>query len=387
MHASLASKLSTTVVLAVVWAHFVSLVVVVIATEQFKSVPLCRNTSTLSGDWILHKKLPDTYSPWHSECLRNFSSDFPNIEEVTMEHAIRDHMEQYACTSQYHGRYRAATFQTNNCQLLEITDSTGILFGSRSRTSNDSVGEEDHDRINMVAAKPSSPPLITFLGDSLIGQLFVAAGCVGGGIGSISSENLFYIRSQFLRDGLPCQPQCLTNATFREEVRKTDWLNLPCFGCSSGKLPKVKFDWLQKIPHNTKYLVTGTGAWYNGAQYVFNSSAAYQETLLDLQPIFKELIDKKGVKIYWIGLPPMLPGGEMQKFFKYDWMLFHEKDAIAKAAFADFDVHFIDTAALLRKRKKKDEDISADGMHWCSPGKYSATSFLIQVLFHSMVVE
>ena len=85
-----------------------------------------------------------------------------------------------------------------------------------------------------------------------------------------------------------------------------------------------------------------------------------------LGPVFQSLKINHSIEVFWLGLPPH--NVDLTKMnetdYGYEWIHFEEKNAIAKSVLEPYGVTFIDTHALLERRKRLDPRISADGLHW-----------------------
>ena len=73
-----------------------------------------------------------------------------------------------------------------------------------------------------------------------------------------------------------------------------------------------------------------------------------------------------GIDVFWIGLPPHNQDIKtaVAEDYGYEWLLFDEKDRIAKSILEPYGVTFIEQGSLLKRRKKLDPSISPDGLHW-----------------------
>jgi len=85
----------------------------------------------------------------------------------------------------------------------------------------------------------------------------------------------------------------------------------------------------------------------------------------------------KGLPVFWLGLPPA--SGSNPAF---GWHTFPELDKLASAAFAGTEVIVLNVRQLAAERKRIDPSISADGLHWCNPGKATVPHFLAERLLH-----
>jgi hypothetical protein len=120
------------------------------------------------------------------------SSDFKRCPKASMmfraTEKYRNQIATYSCLN-----YTAAVYSPHNCKILPL---------SRS--------------LHMISSR-MQPGAITFVGDSLMCQQFMAASC-DFEILNQSSDHLrpVYINDVFLRPDIPCEDICITNETYRE---------------------------------------------------------------------------------------------------------------------------------------------------------------------------
>jgi hypothetical protein len=247
-----------------------------------------------------------------------------------------DHRKKYSCLNH---TYKTAKFLVDGCNILPLEMSTQILAS-----------------LNVNVA---------YVGDSLMKQLFLSNECMQELYGIKKVKPLMFVHDLFLRNDLPCDNQCLTNHTFL--VQETFFH--PCWACKYGVrknfsnyLNDTEY-WLNKLPvSEVSALVLGTGAWYNFFHGLINSTATYIETLQQLGPILLDLQTQRGIRVFWLGLPPRIVEG--YSLVEMEWKHFEEKDSLAKQVLGAFNVTFIDTSTLIRQRIVADPSISADGLHW-----------------------
>eukprot|EP01032_Pedospumella_encystans_P025799 gene25799-29145_t len=93
-----------------------------------------------------------------------------------------------------------------------------------------------------------------------------------------------------------------------------------------------------------------------------NSTSTYMETLHAIGPILHDLNVKRGIGIFWVGLPPhnFNLTTANASMYGYEWIYFEQKDAIAKHILTPYGVTFVDTNVLTKSRKLKDPGIAAD---------------------------
>jgi hypothetical protein len=101
--------------------------------------------------------------------------------------SLIDHATKYGCMSR---KYLEAYFIPNHCDLLPRYQSLPLL-------------REMAQQIRTQSANISSPYRVTFIGDSIMGQIFVSATCYFEKHVYPEVE-LTYIHELFLRNDIPC---------------------------------------------------------------------------------------------------------------------------------------------------------------------------------------
>jgi hypothetical protein len=109
-----------------------------------------------------------------------------------------------------------------------------------------------------MLAKVKGVLSIVFVGDSLGGQVAIAAMCDLEKDGLDATVKVTYLEDHFLRNDLPCNSQC-TNATFLSQ--HMDVSPYPCQMCPDANKPRPRFDpkskdyWINKLPRDINVVV------------------------------------------------------------------------------------------------------------------------------------
>lgn len=314
-------------------------------------------STIFQGDWVFKKeiKVPLAYST----CPKT-------LKYIDSHSTLHDQIEKYNCST-----YKAAVFSPN-CKMLSF-----------------------HDALRRIEAKrrgSQMPLLIYTIGDSLLGNLFIAGKC------TIESKNVTVISEYFpellFRRDVPCDPQCVTVKDYREFMATMPLLS-SCEGCPDGiqhSLSEFEYNtpWLRRIPVGTDILILGAGTWYNFYRGYINSSLTYTETIQFIAPILRYLVVTKGVDVYWLDLPPYVAPdeGEGKENPFYEWDKFEWKNRVAEKLLSAVGVKFIDSWSALHQRKQADIAVSDSGhLHWCTPGAFSVPAFLFHSVLHLHAVS
>jgi hypothetical protein len=149
------------------------------------------------------------------------------------------------------------------------------------------------------------------------------------------------------------------------------------------------------LEYNATTLVIQSGAWYNnlklGTHHAVEGPVSptevYQQMLRELALVLGKLV-KRGVKVYWLDLPPMPTDQPHSK--KYSWASFVKYNARAESLLQQSGVVYLGTDRAIRPRKEKDPNITSanmpggDMVHWCNPGEYTAPRMFVETLMHLM---
>jgi len=321
------------------------------------ALPFCsyREIET-NGSWVFPKALPRKAGSWDA-C--------PSTQLYTRNSRyMADDRKKFSCSGQ---NFQVAKFATTGCEIMQTNQSTTKLSHQRRK--------------------------IVYVGDSMMRQLYVSSLCSGEYCHSLNHSQVHYVPDLFLRNDIPCDPRCATDIKFRQQ--KT--FKHPCWACRKTGI-KQNFSnyltdtqtWHHKLPkEDIGALVIGSGAWYNSFQGIMNSTSTYMETLHAIGPILHDLNAKRGIEIFWVGLPPhnFNLTTANASMYGYEWIYFEQKDAIAKHILTPYGVTFVDTNVLTKSRKLKDPGIAADGIHWCNPGADSIPTFLNRIIFHLLAMR
>lgn len=393
---------------------------------------LCNISAVVLGLWHFGPKLDRYYSPWKTcpKSLAYFNRQ--TMEKAGINH-VSDHPPKYSCLKNF---YHIAQYETPSCLLFPISHSLKLIsthnsvkeeefsvFSSQALSAassfssslpkyffeNSSVALKDVEKQLLPTEPPSvkqkgnkflgmfqssknekqkKSKRILYIGDSLVIESYVSAQCLIEQYQFSKELQVSVNASVFLRDDIPCDPKCLTNATLVRINRNN--LRNPCWGCVDGKprswekFLKHPNSYVNSIPDDTIAIVIGSGTWYNNFKGLIDSTAVYTDTIRKLRPIVKSWVRERNIMVFWQGLPPVNPEHikQLNGSDYFGWSMHYEKDRIAKSILEPVGAIFVNVSALSKDRKQLDVNISSDYIHWCNPGAFSVPSFLNQVYFH-----
>ncbi len=278
----------------------------------------------------------------------------------------------YHCPTHY---YAAQYYPDSGCSILPLRLSLHLLYR---------YFERDNILIRSVSSTQKNVqfnyPFYTFIGDSLNGQIMEAGKCeleshddslsirkqyyqnlgVSHSSGLDGNDiTIFSLWNQYLRNDSPCQP--LSEA----------------------------FEYLQKIPLETRIVVINGGALYPLVQ---NGTTLFQETLEALLPQLAKLQRQRNYQLdlYFLTLPGAAPTAEKKTSF--DWGEYEKRNRIISDVFSESSMaKYNITVTLIRndqlffdRRSKVDGEMiyTPDRLHYCVPGAFSPPSFLFEVILH-----
>lgn len=267
------------------------------------TLSLCSLSALQFGTWQLNKTLPIDYVPWR-ECPRFYLA--PN----KLPFLLKEHADKYSCPCQ---QYKISMYNTDECVFSSVADSIRII--------------NDHVKLSATNSLTTrnSTFSITYIGDSLMGQIVFAAKCMQEHLAT-PRFNINVIWDIFLRNDIPCDDRCITDAKF---LHQPGFFH-PCWGCRDGKRANFSeflnspLAWYNRIPNDTNYVVLSTGAWYNSFRSFMNSTATFIETIQAIAPLLHNLKEQRGITTYWLGLPPYLSEEEIRgnkRRLVADWLM------------------------------------------------------------------
>lgn len=355
----------------------------------------CNSTALLTyGAWYLYATMGIGYNPW-LQCPNTLqyveNTQYTPAGKKNPD-SLADHIGKYSC---YDRPYRAGDYRVDGCDFATFEESIDTIkrtllhhhHGHKRRKTQ----QVPPDELIKETTEVTFPKKIYFVGDSLTLQLFIATRCALERYHLLDIIEPIYTIDIFLRNDIPCDPSCSTNTSLWNNTGNP--LLTPCFNCREDGHPR-DYDqdylhspntWFNHIPPDTLAIILGSGAWYNNYKSILHHNAMYRDTLEKLKPSLTHLLrggnhhHHHPLAIYWIGLPPIEP---LYLFDQFDWQSFVLKDRMAAEVLEPVGVQFVNTTHLLSNRKAVDGNISRDGLHWCSPGSYSAPQFLSQIVLH-----
>mmetsp|Transcript_2182 Transcript_2182/g.3429 ORF Transcript_2182/g.3429 Transcript_2182/m.3429 type:complete len:363 (+) Transcript_2182:94-1182(+) len=342
-----------------------------------KFLPLCSYSDVIrNGSWEINygRQLPYLYDPWQQEC--------PKLLSTIQNHTYyMDQRGKYSCLK---SQYSAAHYLSlNGCNILPLKVSLEFLNTNHNYQLSIPVPIQVPHVNGMNNQKA-----VVYVGDSLIAQMYLSMQCwMETSLSHTYMSRYFHlVHDLFLRNDLPCDSRCEHNATFRNQHV---FLH-PCWSCRDGIRHSFRdfyadtYSWYNRLPNeNVSTLIIGAGSWYNAFKGLINSTKTYEEMLHKMGNVFQRLRRERGTEVFWVGLPPVsLNGNLSSSLFSFEWKFFRDKNVMAKRILEPMGVHYIDTMGLTSERKRVDPAVSADAVHWCSPGKHSIPTFLNEIIYH-----
>lgn len=274
---------------------------------------------------------------------------------------LKHQIKLFSCVNKtyIHAKY----FTESNCYIRSISSSLHQLSYTKSK--------------------------LYFVGDSLMGQLYIAFLCNSEMYGYFDKISSTYILETFLRPDIPCDPRCLSDKHFLAE-ENAKGIHQMCFACHEGifhelnnSFTKIQQFWPAQVRLDGTHLIIGTGSWYNGYRKLFQPDYYYNETLSILVPVLNDLTINSNVKsIHWLDLPPMrpIPPPYVDLF---GWNNFLVYNKYAELKFKNTNITYLDTANATKQRKFHDLNITDEFQHhWCNPGIDMIPTFQIQTYLH-----
>lgn len=356
----------------------------------------CNITTVVLGSWHLGPKLGKSYDPWKA-CPNTLAYVRTQTHNASGTDVLSDQPAKYSCLKK---PFKIASYEPYDCSLLSLPhalDLNGDRNISRLRNEiHDHTATKSRKQSHALSSKSTTDlhregggkkKRIVYVGDSLITQSYITAACLLEQH-RIQDVEVSYVGDVFLRHDIPCDPRCINNATMY--MPYVGSLRNPCYNCPDGK-PRtwqafltLPHTWPNRLPSDTVALVIGGGTWYNGFKGIFDSAAAFLETVTLMKPVLHSMIHDRNITVFWQGLVPMIPEHlEANNLtFMYEWAFFDDKDRVARSVLEPIGVNFINVSALTKERKQRDPAGNADPIHWCSPGLHSVPAMVNHVIFH-----
>jgi hypothetical protein len=323
-----------------------------VASTELPSHPpdlYCNLQNIFNGSWTYGDIINVPSNPYH-HC--------PNTLQSISETTLKDQPAKWSCLNSSY--YSAHYSPSSSCHIRSISHSLKLL----------------------------SHRHLIFIGDSLMGEMYIALSCAAEQYSLHHSLTLQFIHELFLRPDFPCHPLCLTNTTFLHQQIQSGLFH-QCFQCSLGI--RTFFD--QSYLHNPKYwpykvqtsnatsVLVNVGAWYNYFHQMIQPLETYTQTLQKNLPIFHHL-KQHGVIFYWLDVPPM-PSCSEDWCQLFGWDLFEKFNLIAKRILEPAGVIFLNTSQITRSRKEFDWNITDPfHLHWCNPGDDTVPVMLMELYLH-----
>ena len=309
-----------------------------------------------------------------NEIFNGLYDSCPKTFQSILDSPLKDQLLKYTCKY-----YRNATYYPNNkCIILQSEESLRLFHHFKVKSHHHVV-----------------PPKIVVVGDSLSGQLYIALKCM------LESLNVMikidYLLELFYLPHIPCTDQCLIDKEFRDKS-SVNFLN-PCAACPTGvrknfTLTKIYYKnfshdyWYNKITPDTRILVLGGGSWFNYYKGVINSTETYTQMLTFVGKLVLKIKHERirSLEVYWLDLPPVIPGSYNKVYPEYEWDNFQQKNDLAKQILPNYGIHVLDTVGALFARKRDDIAVSDPStLHWCNPGQLSVPTFVGSTMLHLYV--
>jgi len=276
---------------------------------------------------------------WHARPSNNLLDDpymrCPRTLHMISSTTLQDHFVKYSCNE---SQYSSSHFIPRHCELFKF-----------------------HKSFTYFLNATNNPRGLTLVGDSIMGQLYIAVHCLAEAAG-FNASNIKFIHDVFLRKDIPCASNC-TNAAFRTQNNSFH----PCMGCPTDG---IKLDindmindkrmWHRRISFTSGIVVLSSGAWFTNFPGIIDSNPVYKETLAFTGSIISNMTKK--FSFYWIDLPP---AWDFMKYkFGEDWELHTGRNEIARDVLKGFNITFLNTTQATVKRCKSDPRVKHDPIHW-----------------------
>jgi hypothetical protein len=325
--------------------HFVS---TLSSIEPLGGPKWCNIHNIFNGSWSYGDIIHVNSNPYAS-C--------PATLKTISKTTLRDQPAKWSCLN---SSYYSASYSPFQCALRSINHSLKLLEGKH----------------------------LVFIGDSLMGEIYISISCLAERMNLHDSLTFQFIHELFLRPDFPCDPQCITNSTFRRQQINSGLIH-SCFQCPNGT--KIYFNqsyvsnpkyWPQKVKTSkATSVLLSVGAWFNYYHLMYQPIAIYKQTLLRNVPIFHHF-KRLGVLFYWLDVPPM-PSCNEAWCKLFGWELFEQFNIIAREILEPAGVIFLNTSQATKERKDFDLNITDPfRLHWCNPGPDTVPELLNQFYLH-----
>lgn len=111
--------------------------------------------------------------------------------------SIAESRLNYQIANYYCEKFRSAVYVLTNCHMFHLNDSINILLNYFIDYNNEDI-IQSKKKIN-----------ISYIGDSLGGQSFIAAKCDIENINEDNNINIEFLDDSSLRNDIPCNSQCI----------------------------------------------------------------------------------------------------------------------------------------------------------------------------------
>jgi hypothetical protein len=234
--------------------------------------PACDLANIYNGTWKYDHSVVIHNNPYHQcpNTMRKILQGYPKLKNqvkaYTCQNKTYQHAEYLPPSSDYPARSSGlrSSPPSHHCAILPLQLSLKLLSLRKMK--------------------------IYFVGDSLMGQLFISFLCnmeqVFGTNHHIASE---FFPELFLRPDVACESECISNSTFLELENEKGYHHR-CFGCPDGvyhplndSFPYLSQFWPSKIRHDATHVVIGSGSWYAGYRDLLSPIEEYQRMLHTLR--------------------------------------------------------------------------------------------------------
>lgn len=338
-------------------------------SRSLEAIPHCNRDNIYHGTWHYDRYMLVDQSPYHA-CPKT-------RERILSMPKLKNQVTHYDCLNRiyHHAEYIPHASTTS---IDEKNETSSSLLTCYIRPIESSLRLLYKRKLK-----------IYFIGDSLMGQLYIAFLCnseIYGYFDKISSQ---FIGDVFLRPDIPCDPRCRIDKDFLESENAKGIHHL-CAGCPEGiyhelnqSYPYISQFWPSMIRNDATHVVIGTGSWYAGSRKLLSSEEEYNRTLATIKPILVNFSKAPyHMSISWLDLPPMVYTPPPYEDL-FGWNYFFTFNTFAKEAFQDTPIRYLDTSRATRSRKMTDRNITDDfHHHWCNPGHNMIPTFQIRTYLH-----
>jgi hypothetical protein len=156
------------------------------------------------------------------------STDFNRCSKTKI--SLIESRLSYQIESYYCEKFRSAVYNPTNCHMLYLNDSINVILNHFTYNHHNinitSIDNNNNDNNNNINNIPSNNIInISYIGDSLGGQSYIASKCEIENINKDSNINIEFIDDSSLRNDIPCNSLCI-DFEYRLQWNSTYFINM-----------------------------------------------------------------------------------------------------------------------------------------------------------------